>query len=68
MAIMIKNTGKERDREARASVEINPPKKVSTALYMVLKKKPTLAGTVMSRIKVGMGSAINRLFSTMMPL
>src|SRR5512139_3555860 len=60
-AMMMKNTGKERERAARAWVEIRPPYRVSTTLNMVLKKKPMLAGMAIRRISVGMGSVVSGL-------
>src|SRR5690242_15232784 len=54
-AMMRKNTGNDRERAARAWVEIRPPYRVSTTLNMVLKKKPVPAGTAMARSRRGMG-------------
>ena len=44
-ATMMKNTGKDRDSAARASVEMRPLNQVSVILYRVLNKNPMLTGT-----------------------
>jgi hypothetical protein len=59
--MMMKNTGRDREREASAWVEMRPAKYVSTTLYMVLKKYPMLAGTAIRRTRSGMGSVVNGL-------
>jgi hypothetical protein len=59
IAIIMKKTGRESERAARTSVERRPPKKVSTTLYMVLKKNPTLVGTARCRIRWGIGSVVS---------
>ena len=58
-AMIRKKTGNDNDRAASAWVEIRPPYQVSTALNIVLKKKPTLAGTAILRIRAGMGVAVS---------
>ncbi|MFZ5342010.1 MAG: hypothetical protein ACOZBL_05935 [Patescibacteria group bacterium] len=44
IAIIKKNMGKVSESAARASVDMYQAKYVSTILYIVLKKNPTLAG------------------------
>jgi hypothetical protein len=38
LAMIMKKTGNESESAANTCVEMRPPKKVSTMLYMVLKK------------------------------
>ncbi len=52
----MKNTGKDSDSAASASVPRMPAQYVSAKLNIVLKKKPTLAGSAMRRVSTGMGS------------
>jgi len=54
MAMIMKKTGNDREREARAWVEIVPPKYVSTTLYIVWKKYPMLAGMEICLTSLGM--------------
>ena len=56
---MMRKTGSDKDRAARAWVETRPPYHVSTALNIVLKKKPTLAGTAILRSREGIGIVIS---------
>ncbi len=56
IAIKTKNTGNPIDRAACASVDKSPAKKVSTTLYIVLKKKPIVAGIASCFTSFGMGS------------
>jgi hypothetical protein len=54
-----KKTGKDRDIAASAVVDIFPPKYVSTTLYIVLKKKPILAGRAIFRIRPCTGASVS---------
>ena len=54
-----KKTGKDRDMAASAVVDICPPKYVSTTLYIVLKKKPILAGRAIFRIRPCTGASVS---------
>ena len=54
----MKNTGNDSDSAASASVLISPAQYVSTKLYIVLKKNPTLAGMAIRRVSNGMGSEV----------
>ena len=54
----MKNTGNDSDSAAKASVLISPAQYVSTKLYIVLKKNPTLAGTAIRRVNSGIGSEV----------
>lgn len=58
MAMIMKKTGKDKDSEAKASVEMRPPKYVSTTLYMVWKNIPTLAGIAIFLISPGSGLVV----------
>jgi hypothetical protein len=58
-AMMIKKTGNDIERAARASLDNCPAIQVSTTLYMVLKKKPTAAGSANCIISLGIGWEVN---------
>jgi len=61
IAMSKKNTGNDKDRAARASLDICPDTQVSTTLYIVLKKNPKEAGIASSLKSLGIGSVV-RLF------